>query len=183
MKILFNSIKYQLCETYSILFPPLLRCAWSWQYLELSISLHARWHCIHCTKNLWDSWIYFDQTFLGRGLGKVFPARESLVSDIPAGDRNPLNLFYSVVFAAAFPLPKLDKMPRRAISLLLTFSLGMRPPYFSYYTLIADGMCENAQFRHSLHFERAKGRKPWLKMKPPIMIIEFLQIYWMNSMI
>jgi len=30
----------------------------------------------------------FDQTFLGLELGKLFPARESLVSDIPAGDGN-----------------------------------------------------------------------------------------------
>jgi len=28
----------------------------------------------------------FDRTFLGLGLGKLFPARESLVSGIPAGD-------------------------------------------------------------------------------------------------
>jgi len=34
-----------------------------------------------------------DRTFLGLGLGKLFPVRESLVSDIPAGDGNPLNLF------------------------------------------------------------------------------------------
>jgi len=45
-----------------------------------------------CKKNLQDSWIYFDQTFLVLGLGKLFPARESLVSDIPARDGNPLNL-------------------------------------------------------------------------------------------
>jgi len=44
---------------------------------------------------LQDSWICFDQTFLGLGLGKLFPASESLVSDNPAGDRNSLNLFYS----------------------------------------------------------------------------------------
>ena len=41
-------------------------------------------------------WICLDQTFLGLGLGKSFPARESLVSDIPAGDGNPLNLFFTV---------------------------------------------------------------------------------------
>ena len=33
-----------------------------------------------------DSWIFFEQTFPGLGLGKLFPARESLVGDIPAGD-------------------------------------------------------------------------------------------------
>jgi len=38
-------------------------------------------------KKFRDSWIYFDQTFLGLGLGKLFSARESLVSDILAGDR------------------------------------------------------------------------------------------------
>jgi len=48
-------------------------------------------------KNLRDSWICFDQTFLGLGLGKSFPARESLVSDIPAGDRNPINLFLQCI--------------------------------------------------------------------------------------
>jgi len=44
-------------------------------------------------KNIRDSWICFDKTFLGLELGKLFPARESLVSDIPAGDGNPLILF------------------------------------------------------------------------------------------
>jgi len=41
-----------------------------------------------CEKKLPDSWIFFYQTFLGLELGKLFPARESLVSDILAGDRN-----------------------------------------------------------------------------------------------
>jgi len=51
----------------------------------------------HCKKkkSSRDSWICFDQTFLGLELGKLFPVRESLVSDILAGDGNPLNLFYS----------------------------------------------------------------------------------------
>ena len=48
-----------------------------------------------------DSWIIFDQTFQGLGMGKLFPARESLVSDIPAGGGNPLNLFYSVTIQFA----------------------------------------------------------------------------------
>ena len=49
---------------------------------------------VHYTvKNVRDSWICFDQTLLGLGPGKLFPARESLVCDILAGDRNPLNLF------------------------------------------------------------------------------------------
>jgi len=48
---------------------------------------------IHCKQNLQDSWICFDQIFLGLGLGKLFLARESLVSYIPAGDGNLLNLF------------------------------------------------------------------------------------------
>jgi len=43
---------------------------------------------LHCKTNLRDSLIFFDQTFLGPGLGKLFLARESLVSDIPAGDGN-----------------------------------------------------------------------------------------------
>jgi len=40
-----------------------------------------------------DSWICLNQTFLGLRLGKLFPARESLVSDIPAEDRNTANPF------------------------------------------------------------------------------------------
>jgi len=39
----------------------------------------------------------FDQTFLGLGLGKLFPARESLVSDIPAGDGKSLGLYLQCV--------------------------------------------------------------------------------------
>ena len=48
-----------------------------------------------CTvkQKLRESWIWFDQTFLGLGLGKIFPARESLVSDIPAGNGNIVKLF------------------------------------------------------------------------------------------
>jgi len=49
----------------------------------------------HTVKKIRDSWIYFDQTFQGLGLGKLFPARESLVSDILAGDRKSLDLLYS----------------------------------------------------------------------------------------
>ena len=41
---------------------------------------------LHCKTKLRDSWIFMDQTFLGLGLGKLFPAREILVSDITAGD-------------------------------------------------------------------------------------------------
>jgi len=37
--------------------------------------------------------IFFDQTFRGLGLGRLFPATESLVSDIPAGDGKSLNLY------------------------------------------------------------------------------------------
>jgi len=51
---------------------------------------------LHCKQKLRDSWIFFDQTFLGLGLGKLFPDRKSLVSDIPSGDRNIADLFYSV---------------------------------------------------------------------------------------
>jgi hypothetical protein len=45
---------------------------------------------------LQDSWIGFYQTFLGLGLGKLFPARESLVSDILAGEGNTAKLFFTV---------------------------------------------------------------------------------------
>jgi len=44
-------------------------------------------------KKLRYSWIFVDQTFLRLGLGKLFPAKESLVSDIPAGDGNVVSLF------------------------------------------------------------------------------------------
>ena len=36
---------------------------------------------------------FFYQTFQGLGLGKLFTARESLVSDIPAEDGKSLNLY------------------------------------------------------------------------------------------
>jgi len=58
--------------------------------------IHSGKNCLHCKKNLRDSWICFDQTFLGLGLGKLFLARESLVCDIPAGDGNTKNLFFTV---------------------------------------------------------------------------------------
>jgi hypothetical protein len=47
---------------------------------------------VYSVKKIRDSWICFDQTFLRRGMGILFSARESLVSDIPAGEGNPLNL-------------------------------------------------------------------------------------------
>jgi len=40
----------------------------------------------------------FDQTFLGLGLGKLFPDRESLVSDIPAGDGKTANRYCAHYF-------------------------------------------------------------------------------------
>jgi len=43
---------------------------------------------VNCKKDLRDFWTYFDRTFLGLGLGKLFPAKESLVDDILAGDVN-----------------------------------------------------------------------------------------------
>jgi len=49
---------------------------------------------LHCTNNLRDSWICFDQTFLRLELGNLFPARESLESDIPAGDGNTAKSFF-----------------------------------------------------------------------------------------
>jgi len=60
-------------------------------------------HISHCEKKLRDSWIFFDQTFQGLELGRLFPARESLVSDIPAGDGKSPNL-YSQCFMQAFIL-------------------------------------------------------------------------------
>jgi len=57
------------------------------------------WRCLAVytvKKKLRDSWICFYQTFLGLELGTLFPARESLVSDIPARDRNIANFLYSV---------------------------------------------------------------------------------------
>jgi len=47
----------------------------------------------HFKNKLRDSWIRFDQTFQGLGLGTLFPARESLVSEIPAGEGKSLNLY------------------------------------------------------------------------------------------
>jgi len=38
------------------------------------------------------------KTLQGLGLGKLFPARESLVSDILAGDRKSLNLYLQCNF-------------------------------------------------------------------------------------
>ena len=51
---------------------------------------------LHCNLVLQDSWICFDQTLLGLGLGKLFLARESLVSDILAGDGNTEKPFFTV---------------------------------------------------------------------------------------
>jgi len=48
---------------------------------------------VHCKKKSRDSWICFDQTSQGPGLGQLFGARECLVSDIPAGDGKSLNLY------------------------------------------------------------------------------------------
>jgi len=45
-------------------------------------------------KKFRDSFICFDQTFLGLGMGKLFPARESLV--IPAGAGNTAKPFFTV---------------------------------------------------------------------------------------
>jgi len=48
----------------------------------------------HCKKNFQIPGFFY-QTFLGLELATLFPARESLVSDIPAGDGNIKKLFYS----------------------------------------------------------------------------------------
>ena len=52
---------------------------------------------IHCKKNYEIPGIFLYQTFLGLEFGALFPVRKSLVSDIPAGDGNIANLFYSVL--------------------------------------------------------------------------------------
>jgi len=52
-------------------------------------------------KILRDSWIIFYQTFHVLEFGTLFPARECLVSDIPAGDGNPLNLYLQCVDCSA----------------------------------------------------------------------------------
>jgi len=52
---------------------------------------------LHCKKKLWDSWICFDQTFQGLGLGQLFPARESLLCDIQAGDGKSLDLYLQCI--------------------------------------------------------------------------------------
>jgi len=55
-----------------------------WNILSMGRKMTIVEH--YTVKKLRDSWICFDQTFLG--LCKLFPARESMVSDIPAGDGN-----------------------------------------------------------------------------------------------
>jgi len=51
---------------------------------------------VHCKFFFFYSWICFDQTSLGLELGRLFPARESLVSDIPAGGRESAKPFFTV---------------------------------------------------------------------------------------
>jgi len=63
----------------------------------------AKSFSLHC-KKLRDSWISFDQTFLGMGLGKLFPARENMVSDIPAGDGNTAKPFLTA-YTTLNPIP------------------------------------------------------------------------------
>jgi hypothetical protein len=75
----------------------------TWTHLKVCNSLtlqnyglqHDCWVglTLHSKKKWRDSWIFFYQTFHGPGLGKLFPARASLVSDISAGDRKSLNLY------------------------------------------------------------------------------------------
>jgi len=66
-------------------------------------------------KILPDSWIIFDQTFQGLVLGTLFPARESLVSDIPAGDRKSLNLYSQCKFSL-YIIPSLWLMAVNALA-------------------------------------------------------------------
>jgi len=64
-------------------------------------------------KNLRDSWIVFHQTFLGLELGTLFPARESFVSDIPAGDGNIAKLFLKCVRRISLKI--LIAIPKRRV--------------------------------------------------------------------
>jgi len=55
-----------------------------WCLIKTNLNISAS---IHCKKIYEIPGFFFDQTFLGLEQGTLFPARESLVSDIPAGDR------------------------------------------------------------------------------------------------
>jgi len=55
---------------------------------QILVDLHQEGCTVHGKKHVRNSWIRFDQTSLGLGPGKLFPAMESLVSDIPVGDGN-----------------------------------------------------------------------------------------------
>ena len=68
-----------------------------------------------CTVN------FFDQTSLGLQLGKLFLARESLVSDIPAGDMNIAKLYLQCgektsVLPPCLEVEKLSSMMRKLLS-------------------------------------------------------------------
>jgi len=78
----------------------LLTKLWHMPCLGYISYTQSPWYSVK--KNLRDSWICFDQTFLGLGLSKLFPARENLVSDIPAGDGTPLNLFLQCTICPLF---------------------------------------------------------------------------------
>jgi len=63
-------------------------------YLYVAYKHAMQFKCtVYTVKKITRFLDLFDQTFLGRGMGILFPARESLVSDIPARDGNPLKLF------------------------------------------------------------------------------------------
>ena len=59
---------------------------------------------MHCKKKYEISGLFVDQTVVSKLVSKLFPARESLVSDIPAGDGNIAKPFFTVCTAWAHDL-------------------------------------------------------------------------------
>ncbi len=73
------------------------------------------------------------------GIMKLFPARESLVSDIPAGNGKIVNLFYSVSFALFSALPSIRRAPSFVVikyKQILKYVLGegWRLYIFNFFT-------------------------------------------------
>jgi len=112
----------------SELFIPMYKNSISGSFSKYAIFTEAEilnWHernSVHCKKNVRDSWIFFDQTFLGLGLGKLFQARESLVSDILAGDRNVAEPFFTVYV--------------KLVTIFSLFSLILFPLYLYLLSLV-----------------------------------------------
>jgi len=75
---------------------------YSVQLLPVSIGISEIYNilldtCFLQYKKFYETPGFFYQTFLGLGMGKLFPARESLESVIPAGDGNIANIFFHCV--------------------------------------------------------------------------------------